>query len=161
MNNEMAMIAASASCCHKVVGVNVFALIKGPDGAGMVASSILANYALPFSFCHCSQPSAARRCLFMSHPEFLRQKFKKVGVQRALPSDGVRGVPEKLFFPFFSRAAAGGARGEVKWGTAPHPRQRAGCPLQSRLVSGLTYVERRFEKFGMTHDPQKANRLRR
>jgi len=87
----------------------------------------------------------------MSHPEFLKQKFEKRGCrERSVPA-GVRGIPEKLFFPFFSRAACGGTRGGEKWGTAPHPRPRAGCPWQSRLASGLTYIERRFEKFGMTH----------
>src|SRR6266704_4121579 len=87
----------------------------------------------------------------MSHPEFLKQKFEKAGVQRAAALCWGSGYPRKTLFPFFSRAAAGGARGEEKWGTAPRPRQRAGCPLQSRLTRGLTSIERQFEKFGMTH----------
>src|SRR6266704_3349198 len=96
----------------------------------------------------------------MSHPEFLKQKFEKAGVQRAAALCWGSGIPRKTLFPFFSRAAAGGARGEEKWGTAPRPRQRAGYPLQSRLSSGLTSIERRFEKFGMTHVRSQALKRR-
>src|SRR6266571_7211587 len=84
----------------------------------------------------------------MSHPEFLKQKFGKRGCrERSVPA-GVRGVPaKKTFFARRRRRRAG----REKRGTAPHPSQRAGCPLQSRFSSCLTCIERQFEKFGMTH----------
>ena len=64
----------------------------------------------------------------MSHPELLKQKFSKTGVQRAEPSAGVRGVPEKLLF-LLLRAAPSGARGErKKQGTPLQPRSRAASP---------------------------------
>src|SRR2546421_9660915 len=69
-----------------------------------------------FLLSHCLRQFAGH---VMSHPEFLKQKFEKAGVQRAEPSDGVRGAPEKFFFSFFSRAASGGARGE-RSGAQPH-----------------------------------------
>ena len=100
----------------------------------------------------------------MSHPEFFWNlkcsycPFKSGSAEGSRPLSGI-GVRRDLanwtrntFFPFFSRAAAGGARGEEKSGTAPRPRQRAASPLQSRLTSGLTSIERQFEKFGMTHE---------
>src|SRR3954466_15804067 len=51
-------------------------------------------------------------------------------------------------FPF-SRAACGGAQKERKgfFRGHPEPRQRAGRPLQSRLRSGLKYLEQTFLKF--------------
>src|SRR5437588_10680545 len=86
----------------------------------------------------------------MSHPEFLKQKFEKARVQGAqhpcrgagCPCRGA-GCPRKN--PFFVRSRRRRA-GREKRGTAPHPRQRAGCPLQSRLSRHLTYIERQFEK---------------
>ncbi len=62
----------------------------------------------------------------MSHPELLKQKFGKTGVQRAEPSTGVRGVPEKPFF-LFLLAAAGGERGKKEFGDTP--KTPAGRPL--------------------------------
>src|SRR5258708_19760425 len=59
------------------------------------------------------------------------------------------GCPCKTLF--FARRRRRRARRE-KRGTAPHPRQRADCPLQSRLSSCLTRIERQFENFGMTHE---------
>jgi hypothetical protein len=56
---------------------------------------------------------------FMSHPEFLKQKFEKAGVQRAELSAGVRGVPEKLFFPFFL-APPQAVRERKRSGAQPH-----------------------------------------
>src|SRR2546423_13693726 len=84
----------------------------------------------------------------MSHPEFLFQKFEKRGCrERSVPA-GVAGCPRNnLFFARRLRRRAG----REKRGTAPRPSQRAGCPLQSRLSSCLTRIERRFEKFEMTH----------
>ena len=71
----------------------------------------------------------------MSHPELLKQKFSKTGVQRAEPSAGVRGTlsggqcvgaPEKPFF-LFLLAAAGGERGKKEFGETPKPRQGGPC----------------------------------
>jgi hypothetical protein len=87
----------------------------------------------------------------MSHPEFLFQKFEKsegAGSVASLPGCGVS--PQNLLFAHRRRQ-----RAKVeKWGTAPHLSQRADCPLQSRLASRLPQIERRFEKFGVTHDRQ-------
>src|SRR5437016_5366994 len=85
----------------------------------------------------------------MSHPKFLKQKFEKARVQGAQRPCRGTGCPRKN--PFFARRRRRRAKRE-KRGTAPHPRQRAGCPLQSRLSRHLTYIERQFEKFGMTHE---------
>ena len=63
-------------------------------------------------------------------------------------------------FSHFARRLRRRAKGE-KWGTAPHPSQRAGCPLQSRLASRLTNIERQFEKFGVTHEKKKYFGVRR
>jgi hypothetical protein len=61
----------------------------------------------------------------MSHSKFLLQRLGKTGVQRAEPSAGVWGVPEKPFF-LFLLAAAGGKRGKRSLGT---PQTPAGRPL--------------------------------
>ncbi len=55
------------------------------------------------------------------------------GAGRRLASlPGLRGVPEKLFFPFF-RAAAGGTEERRKLGHGPKPQVKGGCPSPSRL----------------------------
>src|SRR5260370_35381647 len=91
----------------------------------------------------------------MSHPEFLKQKFGKARVQGAQRPCWGAGCPRKN--PFFARRLRRRA-GREKRGTAPHPRQRAGRPLQSRLSRHLTRVELLFEKFWMTHALPKGDR---
>src|SRR5258708_16817225 len=84
----------------------------------------------------------------MSHPEFLKQKFGKGGVEGGQRRCWGAGCLRKNPFLERRRRRRGGRE---KRGTAPHPRQRAGRPLQSRLSSHLTRIEPMFEKFGMTH----------
>jgi hypothetical protein len=50
--------------------------------------------------------------------------IQKAGVQRALPSDGVRGVPEKLFFPFFLAPPAAAREGKRSGAQPPTPGKR-------------------------------------
>src|SRR2546423_7466471 len=95
-----------------------------------------------------SRPANGRRPWGKSHPEFLKQTFEKARVQEARRPCRGAGCPRKI--PFFARRLRRRA-GREKWGTAPHPRQRADCPLQSRLSRRLTRIERQFEKFGITH----------
>ena len=68
----------------------------------------------------------------MSHSEFLLQRLGKTGVQRAEPSAGVWGVPEKPFF-LFLLAAAGGKRGKRSLGT-PQTPVKGWPPLTSGIV---------------------------
>src|SRR2546421_10783231 len=80
------------------------------------------------------------------------RKSEDAGSAAPLPGCGVRRDLANLTRknPFFARRSRRRA-GREKWGTAPHPRQRAGCPLQSRLSRHLMHIELHLEKFGMTH----------
>jgi len=57
-------------------------------------------------------------------------------------------------FPLLSLAACGGEPKKEKevFRGHPEPRQRAGCPLQSRLGGGLKHIEQTFRKFALCHE---------
>src|SRR5271169_3326101 len=94
----------------------------------------------------------------MSHPEYLKQLFKKTRCRGVAPCRGSGVSPEKPLFSLFARRLRRRERREKGGGDTPPAPAKGGCPLQSRFSSALRGFERQFKSFGMAHIRSLRNR---